>query len=194
KNVTIDLNAERTDYARFVKMIAADGIKMPDTLEDSITTTVAHELAHGVGVHHHGYAGNAVARVTEVTSDMKEWLIYDRSGAPITTRPVLVSGRTSVEGTDGVGAPGNSSSGDVDCIICYVNVYAWSFHLPKSGKMILYRVPVLPNGKIFCKSANGTGINKPYELKDGRSSPGLFGAAATDRGNCLGQMCVRDPK
>jgi len=55
-------------------------------------------------------------------------------------------------------------------------------------------VPILPNGKIFCTSGNGTGINKPYVLKDGRRSPGLFGAAAKDRGNCLGQMCVRDPK
>jgi hypothetical protein len=191
--VTISLSKEKTNYELFAQEARKQGITIPYTLEEAIITTVAHETAHGLGVRHHGYDGDADPRVTEVTDGMQDWFVYDRNGAPM-ARPVVISGKRSVaKGTEGVGAPGNSSSGDVNCIMCYVNVYNWSYHDGRVSRA-LYRVPVIRNGRNFCTSGDGTGYNKQYTLKDGRTSPGLFGHAGKDGGNCLGQMCVRDPK
>ncbi len=188
--VTVSLQGEKDEHAQNAKYWAAAGTRIPYTLEESIKTTVAHEVAHGLGVKHHGVGDSAYAGVTDVTSTMKDWSIYDRDGSLITTRPITVSKESSfAKGTVGVGAPGNASSGDVNCIICYVNIYTWAYHYKTQT---LYLVPVLRQGTIFCTSADGTGHNKQHTMKDGKTCPGLFGRAS--QGNCLGQMCVRDPK
>jgi len=189
--VTVSLEAEKDEYAKNEKYWARAGTRIPYTLEESTMTTVAHEVAHGVGVKHHGVGGSAFAGVTEVTSAMKDWSIYDRDGSLITTRPIKVSDESSYgKGTVGVGAPGNASSGDEHCIMCYVNTYTWAYH--EWPRRTLYLVPVVRQGTIFCTSADATGYNKQFKLKDGKMCPGLFGQAS--KGNCLSQTCVRDPK
>jgi hypothetical protein len=176
--VVVDLAGNMEDYAYLVSLMKAEGHAVPFTLQELNSTTLAHELAHGVGVQHHGDVeyGSGYKQVTE---KMKDWTIYDRNGKLITARPFDITGSQA--------NPGNESSGNVDCIMCYNGLYNWCYHIDDKT---FYAVPIIPRGKIFCTDAKGTGTNAPRMLPGGKSVPGLFGDAP--RGNCLGQMKVKD--
>ncbi len=176
--VTINLDAIKADYEGLARVARAENRKLPFTLADCIAATVAHELAHGVGVGHHGSPswGSAYPQVTEA---MKDWRVYDRDGKAITNRPFAITG--------GVGNPGSDSSGDVNCIMCYNNVYNWCY---QDQARTFYGVPFIAQGHIFCSSSKGTGINAPKQSANNKTTLGMFGDAT--HGNCLSRMRVKD--
>jgi len=177
--VVVDLAAMKSDYDSIARVARLEKTTLPFTLADSITQTVAHELAHALGVKHHGAKTTRVA-YPEVTDAMKDWKIFDREGKPITARPFRFTG--------GIGDTGNEASGDVHCIMCDNNLYNWCY---VDRVRTFYAVPFLPEGNIFCRSNKGTGYNAPTTAANGRPGlPGMFGNA--ERGNCLGQMRIKD--
>jgi hypothetical protein len=54
EKVVIDVNKISAAYNIQVRAIAGTNTRMPYTLLEQIANTVAHELAHGIGVDHHG--------------------------------------------------------------------------------------------------------------------------------------------
>ena len=109
---------------------------------------------------------------------MTDWKIYDRDGKALTNRPFDIGG--------GVGNPGNESSGNVDCIMCYNDIYNWCY---QDSVRTFYAVPFIAQGHIFCKSPAGTGPNASHTVNN-RKATGMFGDATT--GNCIGRMRVKD--
>jgi hypothetical protein len=175
--VTVSLDGLKAEHEAFAAVCKAEGRKVPSTLSDSITVTVTHELAHGLGVPHHGPQTHG-SPYPEVTVKMVSYKVLDRDGKPIPDRPFAITG--------GVGAAGNESSGDVGCVMCYNNVYNWVYHDPART---FYAVPFIPNGHAFCTSSKPTGPNAA-KAANGTATPTLFGAATA--GNCLGRMRVKD--
>jgi hypothetical protein len=168
--VKLNLKLIKSNHEEIVRACRKMKIAIPHTLEESAINTAAHELAHGLGVRHHGED----RAVTLVDPQRLKW--YDRDGTPVPA-PASVAN---------VGEPGNTSSGDVNCIMCYNNVWTWSWH---SGTGV-YAAPVIADGKIFCTSNAATGPNAPRTMQGGMTLPGVFGKALA--GNCLGQMRVKD--
>jgi hypothetical protein len=136
--------------------------------------TIAHELAHGVGVQHHG-KNQAYLKHT-IQSYHTSTQVFDEKGQPITTRPLDIE-------KNSVGFPQGDASGDVNCLMCYNALYSWRLDTPTSS--IFYKVASLPPGNTFCSSPRGTGRNANGQC---------FGDAdaAANMGNCLKQFKVRD--
>lgn len=150
-----------------------DAARQPTTANkakvDELAWIVAHELAHGCGVRHHGDFTNF--KDLKVKNDPPA--IYDSDGNLITARPFDVTG--------GIGHWNSEGSGDVNCIMTYTSYYNWSFH-PAEPAYI--KASGLPHGTTFCTSEKGTGTNDPQ-----RARP-IFGNATY--GKCLTQFHVRD--
>ncbi|MEO6596880.1 MAG: hypothetical protein ABIP94_19215, partial [Planctomycetota bacterium] len=104
--------------------------------------------------------------------------VYDRDGRAIVARPFDIQGA--------VGEAGNDASGDARCLMCYNNVWTWSYRAGDG----LYAAPILPVGDTFCRSNQPTGPNAPRTSADGKALPGVFGGSSA--GNCLGQMRIKD--
>lgn len=146
---------------------------MPYTMEDEISSTVAHELAHGLNVYHHGDHGSEAARPINYTGKVKVIAFGSASD-----RPLNYKQDTLIRST--IGLPGGESSGNISCIMVYTNYFQWAGDIKKGEYIHYHAVPLLPVGKIFCTSSDATGINK---------SPHYFGKAA--RGNCLAQLKIK---
>lgn len=82
--------------------------------------------------------------------------------------------------------PESQSCGDVNCIMCYNQVYEFSFPNGPSGNILIYCNMHYPNGTIFCRRTAGTGRNSP----DKTPYP-VFGSAKQG-GNCMSQFQVKD--
>lgn len=179
EKITVDLDGERQVYADLVRACTAQRLPVPFTLDREVQSTVAHELAHGLGVLHHGdsrpvkLASNTIDATTN-----RSLLAYDRDGTVITQRPFQIGGA--------IGEAGNDASGDVHCLMCYNNVWTWSYF---AGEAV-YAAPILDVGDVFCRSNQATGPNAPRLLANGKTVRGVFGAATA--GNCLGRMRVKD--
>ncbi len=145
---------------------------LPYTLQDDIDNTVAHELAHGIGVPHHGGSGKG--------------LIYKQEDYPNhDIRFVLENGKPSPEipklKQNLLGGPHNDASGDLTCIMAYTGKYQWAY--TKEGNSIIYRqVPLMPVGKTLCTSPAGTRINANQQY---------FEDAEGGYGNCTSRMKVK---
>lgn len=135
-----------------------------------VASTVAHELGHSVGAAHHGDKDYPAQQIVEGDE------VYDERGRPLAQPPAFT--------TDPTGAPHGQSSGDVQCVMYYKDLYQWMLDWPQGGRRRFFKVP--PGGpaqSIFCTSPTGTGINRGAKL---------FGNAASGRGNCIAQLRVRD--
>lgn len=178
-------------------------------LLDNTPQTIAHELAHAIGVEHHGeidyYARWDVREVEQsgvgkIFRFTEQRLSVNSATGALTPfgvpyfirvfdegntheiRPVL-DGSVSWPQTNYVAQRGGQNSGQQYCLLRYNNANAY---IPK-GRVtdrIRFRRPitvVLPGVNVYglCRSCEGTGIN-----------PQRFGHAFL--GNCLGQLCVRD--
>jgi hypothetical protein len=157
------------------------GINMNYTFNHDFDVTVAHEMAHGCGVLHHG-------GLASLPAPDKNFLNDDTIYAWNMTR---VSGESlkalKKDGLFGLIAGAHSqSSGDVRCIMRYSFQYVWAAPLGAKGK-----VYINVDGKdtfeqnLFCNSRSGTFFNasshKPYPV---------YGDA--DKGDCIHQFQVKD--
>lgn len=159
----------------------SQGVAMPYTAAEQIAETVAHEVAHGVGVEHHCDAdGNGDHGLLRLVCKDDPTRLIDPSGKHLPGLLSLVGG----EFPEDLGVKPSVSSGDIECVMCYRNYYQW-MNVWRDGKHYFVKLMPLPVGKGFCKTAAGTGWNAR-----GRSLPPFFGDA--ERGNCLGQMRVKD--
>jgi hypothetical protein len=144
----------------------------PANAAAEIKATIAHELAHGVGVEHHGDPVTVTAN-RDIESLDTNYKIFDVDGKEITERPYHLSGD--------LGGPGNDASGDVNCLMCYTHVYQWCV-IPPTGpnfEIFAAKPPVI--GTRFCASAVGTGYNAKGKY---------YGNASA--GNCMSQFHVKD--
>ncbi|HLY09803.1 MAG TPA: hypothetical protein VKW04_10905, partial [Planctomycetota bacterium] len=169
-------NRVQVDLKQIRSLYKGD-VKLPWTVDTEISQTVAHELAHGLDLDHHGDDNHVKIQ------DPSRLAIYDRSKTKITL--------SQVEGS--IGQPGSEASGDVRCIMCYNDAYNWSYHSPS----YLFMGSVTPPGSIFCVSRDGTGHNADFEIVDPQNParrikiPGVFGKATA--GPCLPMMRIKDP-
>ncbi|MGI8905393.1 MAG: hypothetical protein ACR2IE_02755 [Candidatus Sumerlaeaceae bacterium] len=124
---------------------------------------VIHELAHGIGVLHHGQTnrGDAAANTPELRL------------------PVAVGNKTYTM----VAVQGGQNSGDDKCAMKYV---LWNFYLRNAPRSVptTYSRARERAGLLFCKSAVGSGINKI-------GTPDWHCGNAT-LGNCVGQFRISD--
>ena len=169
--VVIDISAIERGY----KSALAVWRVLPYTLEADIAQTVAHELAHALGVNHHGDVEDSHP-VDEVTKSMdpKVYRVYDSKGN-LVAPPVKITGYSARTGGF------SFASGDMACIICYTNFYQW-YYITAPGKGYEFHATrPLPVGTTFC-----TGPDDPKK-------PNVwFGPASPKRGNCLGRLTVKD--
>ncbi|GAC1484060.1 MAG: hypothetical protein NVS1B13_09100 [Flavisolibacter sp.] len=169
-SVIIDINHISSSYEEQLGQWQKATVPIPYTLQEDINSTTAHELAHGIHVSHHGPPSDDPPY--EVFADMPLYHIYNIDGGTVTRRPFKIHGN--------IGEVGNEESGDINCIMLYPSQYQWVFKKGDNGSLNYYAVPPLPQGKHFCTSAVGTGIN----------AKGYFGPATL--GNCLSQIKIKD--
>lgn len=191
EEAVVDLALAREFFAGQEAIVKAAGERMPYTLEQDITQTIAHELAHGVGAPHHGKTTEYFGK-REVTARMVDWKVIGVDGVRVTVteaKPFDLIGR--------IGRPGNEASGDVGCIMAYANFYQWAAVGRDGGPYTFYALMPQPLGTHFCTSADATGFNVNHTVAGTIALPGFFGPARgqsrdASPGNCLGTMTVRD--
>jgi hypothetical protein len=166
--------AELSNYNR----VNHSNLTMPYTELENRANTVAHELAHGVSVNHHGYPSN-IPNLSIPKKSVDVYHVYDNEAREITIKekqyPYPINGS--------IGEPHNDESGDLNCIMAYTSLYQWAKRVNNS--INFYAVPILPMGKIFCTNKTGTGINSNHGYFDDARAEDNFG-------NCLSQMKLRD--
>ncbi len=190
EEVVIDLDFAKASYEGQAANAKAAGMTMPYTLQGDIDNTVAHEIAHGVRAPHHGKETEFTSTRT-LTPRMVDYVAYAADGSVIdhSTADFTLQGK--------IGRPGNDSSGDANCIMCYTNFYQWAAVGPAGGPYTFYNVGLQPLGMTFCTTASATGMNADRAFPNGTPLPGFFGDAGgqgsgSPVGNCLGAMKVRD--
>jgi len=173
--VVIDI-AQIDAHVRKQAAAAAEAkVPMPYTLGDYLAVTIAHEIAHGVGLDHHGPSSNLPDRTVE--KHQTNFRIYGSNRREIETRPWEIAH---------AGSQGCESSGDLSCLMAYTDMYQWAY-ASEGGLNVYRKLPLLPLGTRFCTSAQGTGINDPGPTNPG---PSYFGNATW--GNCAAKLRVRD--
>ncbi len=163
------------------------GSTMPYTKDELLANTVAHELAHGINVNHHGNRSFTPQGRTAYEDSNPAYHIYDQNFREIPISrwrfdAALNKRYYNIEGLTGIRIPGNEESGDLNCIMAYTSYYQWSFVLGANGSLHYHMVPLLAPGKILCKSPNATGIN---------IKPQFFGNAGTGI-SCESQIKLKD--
>jgi hypothetical protein len=166
EKVVIDIHKIDSIYSTEVAALRKFNLRMPYTKNEDIANTVAHELAHGIGAVHHGPPTLGIPNIT--ISNTTDYRVYDIDGNDITKVGFQVDGL--------IGRSGNEESGDTSCIMTYTHYYQW-VHRADKGTLDYYAIPLLPVGKKFCKSTDGTGINK---------NDHYFGNGTV--GNCIGTI------
>jgi hypothetical protein len=172
-NVVIDWDYIQISFQN--KVIEVKPASLKFNLREYLAQTVAHELGHAVNVKHHGTDKSGGPWKYELPADSNRVRIFNAFGKQITNCSCVL---------DNVGpSKGSVESGNMLCMLNYYPYYSWGITIGADGAYIYNGVPLLPLGQIFCKSRDGTGINmtKLY-----------FGAAAEDKGNCFGQIQLRN--
>jgi len=170
-SVVADWDKIKAAYQRRVNGTRPETLKF--TLREYLAQTVAHELGHAINIWHHGNANPYDDFIVNENSD--RYRIFDRNGNLKTDRPYPL---------DNIGFnTGTVESGDMSCMLNYYPYYSWGYTVGIDGAHIFNQEPLLPLGKIFCKSKNGTGIN---------ATRLYFGDADNNKGNCLHQIQLRN--
>jgi hypothetical protein len=146
------------------------------------TITVAHELAHGVGVSHHG-SQHVLPNPYPASID-NTFRLYD--GNMVLFSPVAYEDVRENGMSGDIAGPGSASSGNMNCIMCYSHNYAWAAPLGSKGKVYIHIDKRDGCDKtFFCNSRKGTLVNdlshKPYPV---------YGDA--EYGDCIHQFLVKD--
>lgn len=186
--VAVDFAAIATGNAAQAAANAAGGIRTPYTLADELANTVAHELAHACGVAHHGDRENSGSlRQLDRTHVPPRYKVIGSDGIEITSRSHTVRNPDGTETTKDyfelkgqIAGDDSRSSGDLACIMCYPNYYAWRLTSIRGQGYVWRAMLPLPMGTTLCTARDGTPPN-PY-----------FGPAAAGRGNCRAKVKIRD--
>jgi hypothetical protein len=152
--------------------------------------SVAHEIAHGCSVWHHGDCdarwiewrrGTNVNEVLESPGDIPVDVVPERGLIALLTFVVDAEGNSSVV-EKYLGVPQGQHSGNATCIMRYAA--ATALKRDSSARRILLDPLNAPGRSLFCRSPQGTHYNA--------GPRNLFGSAHAGRGNCAGQICVND--
>jgi hypothetical protein len=176
ERVVIDVNQIRAEYQKQLNAINTansmyhTNYSIPYTVNDNIANTVAHELAHGINVNHHGELSNETSPVTVTTGTYSH--VYDDKGNAIADPSITVSGNIGVEHND--------ESGDLSCIMAYTSYYQWVKKLNNFGTFDYYAIQLLPLGKKLCNSKTDP------DTKSINYNGKYFGNARF--GNCIEQI------
>jgi hypothetical protein len=157
-------------------MVKIDVARCLEYGQEQLDHTIAHELAHGCNVWHHGDDDYEISRWRELQPDgtWGAWLHYADGS------------------TLGVAAQGGQESGVEECIMRYRGRDLFE---KLEGGDIQWQLgrdlirgakypPIEPPGTIFCDQDEGTGVNRP-------GGPKLSYAS---KGKCRKQFCVNDTK
>ena len=170
----IDQNRISSSYQDRVAEAKSINKTLSYSEKDLFATIIAHELAHSVGVKHHGsLAPNSLNLKIEEGRPVH---IFDYTGAEIMDRPFTITGRA--------GDTGNEQSGDVKCFMLNNALCDWAVR-STANTMMFYQVPLIPLGTRLCTSNAGTGLN----TKDASGNNNYFGNAIN--GNCLSQIKLK---
>lgn len=176
ERIVIDNVANHQSYEKQEAAAQAAKIQMPYTEDENLANTIAHEMAHGVHVDHHGKPSYVPPDRRAFSYSQPPYEIHlSPNEPPLTNFPAngfLLEGNA--------GTAGNDESGDLSCIMAYTSMYHWAFHLGPAQELIYYQVPLLPVGKTFCTSPKGKDIN---------AKTGYFGDATY--GDCMSQFKLR---
>jgi len=175
ERAVIDISQIRIEYQKQVNAINAanaryhTNLRVPYGVDESIANTVAHELAHGINVNHHGDLSQETTPVTIQPGTYDS--VYNENRNAITDRPFKIEG--------GIGSLHNDESGEISCIMAYTGFYQWVKRLNNFGGFSYYAIKLLPQGNTFCNSK-----------KDKSGSLNYNNAYFSDAkyGNCMSQV------
>lgn len=163
--VVIDANKIHRSYLKRISEALPETLKFSE--QEYLIQTVAHELGHAVNIDHHGSDKPHVMKI--IPSDR----VFLRNGNLMT--PLPDSLRNIGDST------GTAEAGNISCMLNYYPYFSWGHTIGADGANIYNQEPLLPLGRIFCTSPNGTGIN---------STKLYFGNAQI--GDCLGHIQLRN--
>ena len=182
-----------------INQVTRNGVHI---LTDDAQASVAHEIAHGCSVYHHGDQDRSKVQwlvKLDTTVIPATYQVFE-VGVPITVLaegpPVAVLQAAPFLGqrTVWLGMPQGQHSGDEECFMRYDCADAY----PETGSEIrrfwIAGTEVSTDspelaGIFLCASPAGTGVN----LAGRQPQPRYGDADATHRrGNCAGQLCVND--
>ncbi len=184
KNTTQVVIAVRNisvNYQNWLNYARGSNQRLPWTEREYIAQTVAHEIGHGVKVWHHGEDSGTPQAETAVQGSPPVFHIFNRSAIEITTRPFTIPDRVCSQGTQ--------ASGDLSCVMAYIDVCDWVRIPYADGSVGYFESPLLSIGRGFCKKKDGTDENAGFHSVSGVSYANLFGKAG--KGECLGQITLR---
>ncbi len=153
--------------------------------------TVAHELGHALGIHHHGES-ETVHKLVWVkkasgeivtTLDGQTITVEDEDGRPMIGDSLFPGTRSGDERQIWVGEPGGQSSGDELCFMRYVTAEA--YRLRTNRNRLCYHGGPEVLGNKLCKGQEGTGVNLPSRTPQ----PRYFNAQG---GDCCKHFVVSD--
>lgn len=170
------------NYLDWVNWARSNNLQLPWTEKEYVAQTVAHELGHGVKVSHHG-DGPYLKNDTVGANSRPIFHIFNRGATEITSRPF------QMDGSDRVCSPNTQASGDLSCVMAYIDVCDWARIVYADGSVGLFQSPLLPIGKNFCTKKDGTSINAGTHNVGGGAYKNYFGDAAN--GKCLNQITLR---
>jgi hypothetical protein len=171
--VAIDFAAIASGNAAQREANAAGGLQTPYSLGEELANTVAHELAHACGAAHHGDRENqGPTRHLETTMVPPRYTVIGADGVEVATRPLEIKGQ--------IAGDESRSSGDLRCIMCYPNYYAWRITTIRNQGYVWRAMVPLPMGATLCTGRDGTPPNT------------YFGPAATGRGSCRAKIKIKD--
>ena len=181
--VIIATNNISQNYQNWSNLARSNGLQLPWTEKEYVAQTVAHEIGHGVNVSHHGDDTNTPQGETAQQGGIPPYHIFDRNALEIANRPYTINKN------DRVCSPGTQASGDLGCVMAYIDVCEWARIPYADGSIGLFQSPLLPIGRNFCISNEGTSINAGLHNVNGVPYPNYFGEAA--KGNCLDQIKLK---
>ncbi|HEX4850711.1 MAG TPA: hypothetical protein VFV08_07900 [Puia sp.] len=147
---------------------------------NDFVVTVAHEMGHSCGVHHHGKLADMDP---PDKSSISQLTIYSSNFTKIGDEGMKQLEEEGIQGT--IAGSNSQSSGDMYCIMCYDDEYDWSSPDPDHKTFIHIAHNDQCDKTHFCDSKAGTYLNKASD-----KHPSVYGEAGN--GECIKQFKVKD--
>ena len=171
-----------------INSVRRDGVLI---LTDFEQASLAHEIAHGCSVWHHGdcdkeFNWEIALKIGDtnpppyIASEQGLNIVLEREPGVVMRSPPWSFGTKTIR----LGVPQGQHSGAEDCFMRYAVADAYAQR--NSNVRFWVRGDEL-KGIFLCDSPNGTGVNTA-----GRTPQSRYGNAAGGRGDCKGQICVND--
>jgi hypothetical protein len=149
---------------------------------NDLAVTIAHEMAHGCGVWHHG--GLESLDPPDKKDIDSSYQFYAGDMSPAATESIEGLKKQGLLGL--IAGPGGQSSGDMYCIMCYDDQYVWAAPKGSEGKIYINIDHADECSKTrFCDSNKGTYLNDPHH-----KPYSVYGNAS--KGDCIHQFKVKD--